>query len=275
MRVDLHMHTTASDGSWTPEQLMQEIVRAGIDLFAITDHDTIVNVDEMQRLAQVAGVAFIPGVEVCTTHNGKSFHILGYGINPHARSLQKLLRFNMDLMENLDHDSIKKLIQQGVPIAYHDYLTYENNPSRGGWKSLNFLIDQGLCTGVQDFFARYFTAERGISFPIFQEPAVVIDAISAAGGVAILAHPGSEFHGASLEETLRFFLDQDIQGIECYHPGHDATDTRLAYEWCITHNRLITGGSDCHGEFVSSRQLGQPEIRLEQLRLGKLERYLP
>lgn len=275
MRVDLHLHTTASDGSWTPEQLMGQIVKAGIELFAVTDHDTVANVQSMQRLAQAAGIAFIPGVEISTTHNDRSFHILGYGIDPEHKSLQELLHTNMTMMEELDHDSIRKLIQQGLPISYQDYVNYQNEPSRGGWKSLNFLIDQGLCDGVHDFFARLFTAERGISFPVFSEPAVVIDVISKAGGVAILAHPGSEFHGASLTETLEFFLDQDIHGIECFHPGHNAADTQLALDWCEKYNRLITGGSDCHGEFVGSRQLGQPMIELAQLRLGLLENFIP
>ena len=271
MRVDLHIHTTASDGSWTPRELIGQIVQAGIGLFAVTDHDSTESLAETERLAAEAGLQLIPGVEICSTLLGQQFHILGYGIDPLSPALRRLLSHNIELMEQADEDSIRKLLAQGLPIDYQEYRDYRHDPARGGWKSLSYLTDKGLCANVNEFFAKLFTAERGITFPEFPPPRDVIDTIHAAGGQAVLAHPGSVFHGTQLEETLAYFAGEAIDGVECYHPSHDTMVSQLAFAWCERHGLLATGGSDCHGAFVPERRLGQPELRLEQLRLGTLQ----
>lgn len=270
MRADLHIHTTASDGSWPVEKLISELKRTGIGLFSVTDHDSVAGIAAAGALAAREGLRFIPGVEISTTLCGQSFHILGYGMNPAAAELSRILSHNTKLMEEVDHTSIKKLIADGFAIDYNEFCAYQHNPLRGGWKSLSFLIDKGFCTGVADFFANLFTAERGIFFPEFPAPATVMEAIAKAGGVPVLAHPGSDFHGPALEETLDFFAREDIAGIECFHPGHDAATTKRAVQWCLRHDLLITGGSDCHGAFVPQRYLGMPEVNLQQLKLGRL-----
>ncbi len=269
-RVDLHIHTTASDGTWTPAETVAAVRAAGIGLFAVTDHDTAANVVEAGRLAAELGLGFLPGVEISVTLAGHLFHILGYGIDPEGEALQRILAANTALMEEVDHDSIKRLAADGFPIDYGEFCAYDHDPGRGGWKSLSYLIDKGLCTGVGDFFSELFNAKRGIVFPEFPHPAAAIAAIKEAGGVPVLAHPGSEFHGPALEETMDMFAAQDIEGVECFHPCHDAATTKRAVEWCDRHGLLITGGSDCHGGFVPARRLGVPEITLGQLRLGKL-----
>ncbi|BBB91474.1 MAG TPA: PHP domain-containing protein [Methylomusa anaerophila] len=270
MKVDLHIHTTASDGSWTPSRLIDEVGKAGIGLFAVTDHDTTQNIAETGRLAAAAGLAFLPGVEVSSTLGNQSFHILGYGIDPDNEELRRLIAWNTQLLAEADHNSIRKLIADGFAIDYGEYAAYQHDPARGGWKSLSFLIDKGFCRDVNDFFSRLFTAERGIRFPDFPPPAKAIQAIRSAGGSPVLAHPGSSFHGTSLDETLDFFGKEDIAGVECFHPSHDAATTRRVIAWCQRNGLSITGGSDCHGDFVSKRRLGRPSIHLEQVRLEEL-----
>ena len=270
MRTDLHIHTTASDGSWTVARLVQELVSNGIELFSVTDHDSVGNIDKARALAHQYGLRFIPGVEICTSLRGQPFHILGYGIEPEAAALQRVLRHNTELMEEVDHASIRKLIADGFAIDYDEYCAYQHQPERGGWKSLSFLIDKGFCRDVSDFFANLFTAERGIGFPEFPSPKTVIEAVKQSGGVAVLAHPGSDFHGPALDETLDYFAREAIDGIECFHPGHDGNTARRAVEWCRRRQLLITGGSDCHGEFVPHRRLGMPYLELADLNLGRL-----
>jgi predicted metal-dependent phosphoesterase TrpH len=273
MRADLHIHTTASDGSWSVERLLQELKAAGIQLFSITDHDSVDSIAPALELAAQADLCFIPGVEICSTLEGHTFHILGYGISHGAASLKRLLRHNTDLMEEVDRASIKKLIADGFAIDYDEYCSYRHDPARGGWKSLSFLIDKGFCRDVSDFFSNLFTAERGIGFPEFPGPARVIEVVKEAGGVPVLAHPGSEFHGPALEETLDYFAREAIEGVECFHPGHDAQTTGRAIAWCNRHRLIITGGSDCHGEFVPQRRLGFPPVVWCDLRLGSLISY--
>lgn len=270
MKVDLHIHTTASDGSWTPEQLVSNIQQAGIDFFAVTDHDTVANVAQSEQLAREYGLHFCKGVEISTTLQGQSFHILGYNINTEAVELEQLLKHNYALMEETDHDSIKKLIAAGIRLDYREYVDYQHNPARGGWKSLSFLIDKGLCTDANDFFANLFTPLVGISFPEFPSPVRAIAAIRQAGGIPVLAHPGSAFHGTDLEGTLNYFGKEDIAGVECYHPSHKAETIRDAIAWSRRHGKLITGGSDCHGTFLPDRKLGYPDVRLGELTLGPI-----
>lgn len=268
--VDLHIHTTASDGSWTPLELISRIQETGIGLFSVTDHDSVANIAVTARLAKAAGLVFIPGVEICSTIHGQNIHILGYGIDAQSKPLNQLLNHNTELMEAADTESICQLIDQGLPIDYAEYQAFTHDPARGGWKSLSYLIDKGLCANVKEFFGQLFTEKRGIRFPEFPPPQEVIATIHAAGGKAVLAHPGSDFHGTTLEETLDYFDGEAIDGVECFHPSHDKATSLQAISWCERHGRLITGGSDCHGTFVSERRLGSPPIRLDQLQLAAL-----
>lgn len=181
----------------------------------------------------------------------------------------QLLQQHRQQMEAADHESIRKLIVQGLPVDYEEYRQYRNDPRRGGWASLNFLIDKGLCSGVQDFFSQWFRVERGIVFPEFTDPQMVIATIRQAGGLPVLAHPGSEFHGADLERALADFSRLEIAGFEGFHPNHTRNTTRRILSWCRNKSLLVTGGSDCHGGFVPLRRMGRPEVRLGDLRLDE------
>ena len=190
-KVDLHIHSTASDGTWTPLDLVDAAVGAGLGIIAVTDHDSTANVAETVRLAGERGIKCVPGVEVCSTKDDISFHILGYGIDLANKPLQELLAHNTHLLEQKDDDSVQLLIKQGWPLDFKEFKNYTYDRRRGGWKSLAYLIDKGLCTGVNDFFQRIFTKEHDLGFPIFPSIREVIDAIHGAGGVALCAHAAS------------------------------------------------------------------------------------
>ncbi|MBU0704238.1 MAG: PHP domain-containing protein [Chloroflexi bacterium] len=270
MRADLHIHTTASDGCWPPERVVAEVESRSIGLFAIADHDTIASVPAAETLAQERGLAFLRGVEVSTRMNGRMFHVLAYGFDLEAPALSALLRENRARMEQYNEDIIHGLIEAGYPIDAGDYAAYENDNTRGGWKGLNFLIDQGLCAGVRDFFDTLM-AGLSLEMPAFPHPAEAVTAIREAGGLPILAHPGMSLrHTGVTQDTLRPWLESGIAGAECYSQYHDETTTRFCLDWCARHEMLVTGGSDCHGGFVG-RELGVPVVDSADLRLGELE----
>ena len=221
-KVDLHIHSTASDGTWTPQDLVDAAVGAGLGIIAVTDHDSTANVAETVRLAGERGIKCVPGVEVCSTKDDISFHILGYGIDLANKPLQELLAHNTHLLEQKDDDSVQLLIKQGWPLDFKEFKNYTYDRRRGGWKSLAYLIDKGLCTGVDDFFKRIFTKEHDLGFPIFP----------------------------SIREVI----------FECYHSGHSREDTQLLLTHCRAEGMLISGGSDCHGSFVPGRHLGKPDV---------------
>jgi len=270
MRADLHIHTTASDGCWPPERVVAEVAARSIGIFAIADHDTVANVPATETLARESGLAFLRGVELSTSMNGRMFHVLAYGFDLASPALSALLRENRGRMAQYNEDIIHGLIEAGYPIDATDYAAYEHDPIRGGWKGLNFLIDQGLCTGVRDFFDTLM-AGLSLKMPAFPHPAEAVTVIREASGLPILAHPGSSLRYAGVTaESLRPFLQFGIAGMECYSQYHDEATTRFCLDWCARHDLLVTGGSDCHGGFVG-RELGVPIVDSADLRLGELE----
>lgn len=270
MRADLHIHTTASDGTWTPAELVAEALRTGLGVIAVTDHDSVANVAETQRLAAEAGLKFITGSEICATKNGVMFHILGYGIDIANKNLLELLHHNENLLEDKDVESIALLEQEGWPVSTAEFASYDYDRRRGGWRALAYLQDKGLCKDVNDFFKRIFTKEHQLGFPCFPPISQVIDAIHGAGGVALCAHAASGFHGPGLGKVLTLLADEPFDGFECYHSGHSVEHTRQLIEHCRQHGLMISGGSDCHGTFVPGRYLGQPEVDTADLYLTGL-----
>lgn len=270
MKVDLHIHSTASDGTWTPGEVVAAAVAAGLGAIAVTDHDSVANVAATRKLAEEAGLKFITGTEICSTKDDFCFHILGYGIDINNKQLGELLAHNEQLLQDKDDDSVKLLIEQGWPLDFGEFLQYDYDRRRGGWKALAFLQDKGLCGDVNDFFSRIFTKEHDLAFPTFPSVKEVVDAIHGAGGVALCAHAASGFHGPGLAATLLELAKEDFDGFECYHSGHSKADTAALLTYCRQHQLLISGGSDCHGTFVPSRPLGRPAIDSSYLYLPGL-----
>jgi len=273
MRADLHIHTIASDGCWTPERVIVEVQARGIGLFAIADHDSIASVLPAETLAREAGLAFLRGVEVSTLLDGHLFHVLAYGFDLDDPALAVLLREGRARLDQTNEDTIRRLVAAGYEIDLDDYAAYEYDCTRGGWKALNFLIDRGFCTGVRDY-PRNLAAHLPAEWPSFPHPAEAVAVIREAGGLPILAHPGISLRHAGITgETLRPFLDFGIAGLECYSHYHDEATTRFCLDWCTSHDLLISGGSDCHGGFVG-RELGVPVVDTADLRLGELEKRI-
>ncbi len=265
--ADLHIHTTASDGCWTPRQVVAGCRTVGIGLLAVADHDTVAHVLCTERLAQAAGLGFLRAVEVSTTADGRLIHILGYGIDPTDADLGRLLTENRASLDAAGEEDIRGLIELGYAINLDAYHAYSYDRTRGGFKSLNFCIDVGIAQDVRDFFEN---TRRLVARPLpdFAHPATAIDAIRGAGGVPVLAHPGASFAdlGGVTAAALAPLLAQGIAGLECYSQYHDAATTAFCVAWCRGHDLTITGGSDYHGGYVG-RQLGVPIIGADQLQL--------
>jgi 3',5'-nucleoside bisphosphate phosphatase len=267
MKADLHLHTCASDGTWQPETLVQNILQAGIGVFAVTDHDSVKNISAASLLARDNGLKFIRGVEISTTENGYIFHILGYNIDPDNSALNEVLRLNRNNMEERDKKNINKLREMGYPVSTEELIVYENNSERGGWKALNYAIDRGICETYRDFFQLFGDRKAGMSIDGCATPGAAISAIKEAGGIPVLAHPGSAIYGSNPAETISMAVELGIKGVECFHPENNEETTEYSVGFCRREGLYITGGSDCHGTFVKERWLGKPDVRLEQLAL--------
>ncbi len=269
VRADLHLHTTASDGCWTPEQLVDEVSRAGIGLFAVTDHDSLSSLAEAADRARARGLRFLPGVELSSMLNGQWYHLLAYGFDPGDEALLALAAANEARLDGINDEAVRILIAAGHPISWDDYAAYTWDRRRGGWKAFNYALDRGLCHDTRGYFGTLFAdlAYPGADFP---PPAEVVAAVKQAGGVVVLAHPGAYFNGDLGYGQLETLVEVGVEGIECYSFHHDAQTTRRLLDYCHRRGLLITGGSDCHGGFVG-RALGVPPVRAGDLRLGALE----
>ncbi len=270
MKADLHMHTNASDGTWSPEAVMENVTRAKIKVFAVTDHDSVKNVEALSGLVKDTDLNYIKGVEISSTKNGRIFHILGYNIDTRNNTLNKVLEHNSRNMEQRDEKSIETLMETGHPVSLEEFLLYKNNPDRGGWKALNYVQDKGLCSHYKDFFKLFENPTRGMNIDGCVTPEEAISAVKEAGGIPVLAHPGSALYGCSLEEAVSTVLNLGIEGFECFHPENSEETTEYCLEVCKRENLFITGGSDCHGTFVKERRLGKPDIDFDHLTLWDL-----
>lgn len=273
-KVDMHIHSAVSDGTWSPEKIICEIKKADVKLFSLTDHDSVDNVEKTKKIIFNEQLKFIPGIEISSTHKGELYHILAYGTDNSNENLRNVLNKNRLLLEEKDDKAIKHLIRGGYDIDFDEYVNYKHLSERGGWKALNFLIDKGYCKDVSDYFTRLFAGKRDVQFPVFEETEKVISVIKKAGGVAILAHPYYIDIDTPVEKRLGTLKGIGIEGVECYHPNHSKEKIVSCVKWCRENDLIITAGSDCHGEFIQKRKIGMMNVTIEDISLKYLEDYI-
>jgi predicted metal-dependent phosphoesterase TrpH len=273
LRADLHLHTTASDGCWTPEQLVEEVRQTGIGLFAVTDHDSLGSLRVTADLIRGSGLSFLPGAELSACMGGQLYHLLAYGIDPHDPTLNSLVLASNLRLQAASDDAIAMLVKAGFDITLDDYVAYDWDRRRGGWKALNFLIDRGFCRDVRSYFDELFVGRLAHPQADFPPPELLIAAAQNAGGLVVLAHPGARSYNGLGRERLDDLVDMGLSGLECYSMHHDAMTTLRFLEYCRGRDLLITGGSDCHGGLVQ-RSLGHPLVYAHELRLGPLQERL-
>ncbi len=267
MYIDLHMHTTASDGAWTRSELLDLLAKYNITTFAVTDHDTTQNSQPMISEAEARGMHSIPGVEISTLYD-REYHITSYGIDFEHSGLQSILSHNREERDTLNRETVRLLSEQDARIDFEQYESYTYDPIRGGWKSLNFLIDQGIIRDIPGYFAVTQHLTMCVECP---PPEIVIQTVKDAGGFPFLAHP-NVYQGGELMswDQLMQWREFGIAGVECYSPSvGDLSETNYYIDFCKQNNLLISGGSDYHGPFLD-RPLGDPLITRDMLDLGGL-----
>ena len=245
--VDLHMHTTYSDGRWPAQQLIDFLATEGFQLVAVTDHDRVDKIMEVQALAAEKRLPVLAGVEMSTDWNGKMGHMLCYGFDPQQNELrpltEKVVRLQLENTQAVNEE----LQRKGYPMPRQEELLKENSgklhrPSDNAY----LLREHGYATNWQT--AMQMITEAGFT-SIKANMAETVDAVHKSGGVCLIAHPGRResgftFYDAPLLDQLRSEIP--IDGIEIYHPYHnkDIIATYLAY--VEKHDLLFSTGSDSH-----------------------------
>jgi 3',5'-nucleoside bisphosphate phosphatase len=253
--VDLHTHSTASDGLLAPQELVEEAARRGLTTIALTDHDTVRGVDEAVAAGERLGVEVIPGVELGSDVAGREVHLLGYFVDPTSSALlaalQGLAARRRDRMALM----VARLNDLGVPVALDEVLALAGPGSVGRPHLARALVGRGVATSVSDAFDRFLAAGRPAYVrrqPFTPEEAVAL--ILAAGGVPTLAHPLTTGDPEAMVERLN---PAGLAGLEVYYGEYDAETREWLRALADRHGMVPTGGSDYHGEgFKPGRNLG-------------------
>jgi predicted metal-dependent phosphoesterase TrpH len=246
--IDLHMHTTASDGRLTPVELVDRAAAAGLKTISVTDHDTIAAFAEVKAAADPKGIRVIPGIEITAIDHGRDVHMLGYFFDPHSAPLAALLMSQRALRVMRVREIANTLAQLNIPIDVESVLlaaAARPGSSIGRPQIAREMVRAGHVHSVQQAFDQWLGTGRPAFVPrMGPSPAEVLETIHHAGGVASFAHPGVTKRDELIEPLVHHGLD----AIEVYHSDH-APDDVVAYRGlAVRLNVLITGGSDFHGD---------------------------
>ena len=244
--IDLHLHTTASDGLLAPADLVRAAHAAGLTVIAVTDHDTVAGVPDARAAAQSFGMTLVPGIEVTAVHGGRDLHILGYFVEiDDGRFAAFLARQRADRRRRLDR-MVERLAALGAPVARPLPGETGNDATAVGRPHVaRALVEAGHAASIADAFERFVGADGPAFVPrAGASPAETIAEIAAAGGLASLAHPGKSLSDVALIARL---IEAGLTAIEVHHPDH--TSEHVAYYQGLVGDRglLATGGSDYHG----------------------------
>jgi 3',5'-nucleoside bisphosphate phosphatase len=246
--IDLHMHTTASDGTSTPESLVERVWRAGIRTMSVTDHDTMASVAAATAAAAQYGMTVVPGIEITAVHGGRDVHVLAYFLAEDAPGLQDLLREQRRKRMERAVEIADRLASLGAPI---DVAPLIEGAAKTGGKALarpqiaRALIAAGHVSSVAEAFDVYLSEDRPAYVPHRgASPLDIVELVAARGGLSSLAHPGQ----LKKDDIIPLLAEAGLGAIEAYHSSHDAVTEAHYLALAERYGTGVTGGSDYHGE---------------------------
>ncbi|VXD15510.1 conserved hypothetical protein [Planktothrix serta PCC 8927] len=240
--LELHCHTTYSDGQLTPTELVIAATEAGVKALAITDHDTVSGWEEAFQTAAFYDIEIVPGVELSTVYNERSLHILGF--YPDKNKLENPLKERLSGRKNRANQIIEKLGKLGYPI--------ELEPMGEGVAAARphiakAMVKAGYVKSSQEAFERWL-GEHKPAFVQYDKFSSIegIQLLKSCGAVPIWAHPYL-YHGGKFETVFKELLEAGLMGLEVYHPYHSSSQIQRLEKLCDEYGILKTGGSDYHG----------------------------
>ncbi|WP_428770711.1 PHP domain-containing protein [Treponema sp. HNW] len=285
--IDLHTHSSASDGSFSPSDLIAYAAARGLSVLALTDHDTLAGLDEAAKAADGAGIGFIPGIELNIEWPRGEFHLLGLGLYNPAPSLHALIDFLQEKRKKRNAEIIEKLNDLGMDTDLKDLEQMFHSSVIGRPHIADYLVSRRFVKTRQQAFDRYLAKGR----PCYAERRGLelkdaVEAIKKSGGVPVLAHPMSLYVAwGKLPGVLHEIFETGVEGIEAWHPGARVGECKRLEETGRQIGFFITAGSDFHGEKRPDRKIGktagqkpiEDSFLTEELEpaLKKVKTYLP
>jgi predicted metal-dependent phosphoesterase TrpH len=257
--IDLHVHTTASDGQYTPAQIIQKAADKNIKVIAITDHDTTAGLEEAKRAGAELGVTVVPGIEINITFPTGEFHLLGLGLKEPSKSLNIIVENVIKNRFERNSMIIQKMNEDGVGLTLEELEADFPGTVLGRPHFAAELVKHGVVKTRQQAFDQYLARGRKWYVPrVCTNLDEAIVAIRESGGVPVIAHPMSLYLSwGRLPEFLTDCYEKGVVGIEAFHPGARVTECLRLEELGRKIGFVITAGSDFHGEKIrSDRRLG-------------------
>ena len=259
MDIDLHIHTTASDGSLTPSQVVRYAKEKGLKAIAITDHDTIHGNEEAIKEGIRAGIEVIPGVEISVDYSPGTMHMLGYFIATEDPILNEKLSLLQDSRADRNPKIIEKLNKLGISLTYDEVVQASGGGQVGRPHMAQVLVEKGYTKSIKEAFDKYLGKGAPAYLDKFRLGAAeAITMITDAGGLPVLAHPFTLSCKSSdeLDALAKNLVHQGLRGIEVYYSEHDEKQTSSYKLLAKRYNLAITGGSDFHGKNIKGIDLG-------------------
>lgn len=273
--IDLHLHTTYSDGSYTPSEVVTMAHQAGVSTLAITDHDTTDGLPEAFSQASAFEVQVIPGIEISSRFLGKETHILGYFVGWQDSTLQCRLLHMRETRRTRIPKIISKLLQLGLPITEEEVKKMAGSGSMGRPHIAQVILAKGYVTSVKEAFERYLGQGAAAFVPReLPDATEVISWIREVGGVAVLAHPAwVEDKHKGLQPFCEALKEGGLQGLEVFYSTHTSRQISEYFNLAKRLDLLPTGGSDFHGTVKPEVQIrvGRGNLKIPATLLGPLE----
>lgn len=244
-KADLHTHTTASDGAYSPEKLVHRAHKKGLETIAITDHDTIKGYLEAKPIAKELGLELLSGAEITASWMGMEVHILAYCFDEDDKDVLSLLLGQKRARKSRMESIVNHLQKQGVDIDIEEVKAEAGRGNIGRPHAAEVLVNKKIVASFSEAFIRYLSTEKLQDIDTeYSSLENVIKVIQNAGGVLSIAHPGPIYSSRQITKMISMGVD----GIECIHPSHNFTVQRNFTKMASLNNLLITGGSDFHGK---------------------------
>lgn len=268
MRVDLHTHSTASDGQYAPGEVVRRGKGKGLEALALTDHDTVAGLDEAVRTGERLGLRVLRGVEL-SAREYPNLHILGYGFADGPSRLSELCREMRERRDRRKYEIIDYLKSKGVDIPLAEVEALASGGVVGRPHFARVVVSHGYAASNREVFDRWLDTEefQEINNRFKVSAGTCLEAVRGSGGRASLAHPYQVgLEDGPLEELVRRLKEAGLDAIECYYPRHTPEQTAFYLRLAEKYDLRVTGGSDFHGEKVKPDiQLAAWELELDWL----------
>ena len=251
MTADLHIHSTYSDGSFSPEEIVKMAAQKGLEVIAIADHDTVDGIEPARKAAEGYDIEIIPALEFSTFRGKEEIHILGYYIDYQNEQLNHIIKKIFNARDSRARKMIELLNNEGVNISYSQVKNIAGDDYIGRPHIARAMIEAGYIQEMGEAFTEDYIGNGGKAYVSKYKlsPKEAIKIIKDANGIPVLAHPVFINHGQPLTgEDIRELVQNGLEGIEVFHSKHDQEAVEYYQKIARENDLLITGGSDFHGE---------------------------